>query len=373
MHPNIILKENDYVVAAIDSSQDQLWEEFLTNQKNAEIYHHPLWLRTLENETKNEVTRIVCKDKNDNICGVFPIQSTRGLPFGIGGGSSLKLFSSLPRTPIGGPVYENDLVRDLLIKASVKLRDKYPESFIQIKTAQDLSVTNSVLLEKYFWRRSYRKSLPSSESELRFGNSRNHSSIMRAVNKSLKSSLTVRDADSVKELRYWYNLYLSTMRTNFVPPRSFSFFKDLWELLAPRGLMRLALTIKENTGTSKIIAGNVYLMYNGTMHYAYGASARDDFELRPNDLLHWSAIKQAIGYGYKYYEMGEVQKNHVGLEQYKNKWCSENYEIYHYYYPALNLENIDPVDIEGGLKEKMYSRVPLKMTEFIGWTVNKRL
>lgn len=373
MDSKIILQEKDYLVSAIESDQDHLWEEFLMQQKDAEIYHHPLWLRTLENETKNRIIKIVCKDIDGNICGVFPLQSTKGLAFGTGGISSLKRISSLPRTPIGGPVSINDFVKELLIKASIKLLDRYPKSFIQIKSTQDLSGLSSVQLEKYFWRRSYRKALPSSESELRFGNSRNHSSITRAVNKSLKSSLTVRDAVSLKELRQWYNLYLYTMRTNFVPPRSFSFFKDLWELMAPRGLMRLALIVKENGNVPKIIAGNIYLNFNGTMHYAYGASNRDDFELRPNDLLHWTAINQAVAQGYKYYEMGEVQKNHVGLEQYKNKWCSENYEIYHYYYPALNLENIDPVNAEGGLKEKMYSLFPLKMTEFIGKMVNKRL
>ncbi len=373
MHSNFILKHNDYVVTTIDTSQDQLWEDFLINQKNAEIYHHPLWLKTLEKETKNKVTRIVCKDQSDKICGVFPLQFTRGLPFGMGGISSLKRFSSLPRTPLGGPVAHNDLVRDLLLKASLKILEQVPKSHIQIKSTQDLSGSGSVQLEKYFWRKSYRKELPSSESELRFGNSRNHASITRAVNKSLKSSLTVIDADSLKELRKWYDLYLGTMRTSFVPPRSFSFFKDLWELLIPRDLMRLTLIVKENANASKIIAGNVYLMFNGTMYYAYGASARDDFELRPNDLLHWSAIRQAIKYGYKYYEMGEVQKNHVGLEQYKNKWCSENYDIYHYYYPALHINNIDPDSSEGGLVKSIYSRVPLKTTEFIGKAINKRL
>ena len=90
--------------------------------------------------------------------------------------------------------------------------------------------------------------LPGRSEELRFGNSRNHSAIKRAVNKAARMGVEVRQAESEDQLRAWYALYLDTMRWHAVPPRPYRFFKNCWELLRPHGLMRLLLAEQHEAG-----------------------------------------------------------------------------------------------------------------------------
>src|SRR5260370_40718101 len=68
------------------------------------------------------------------------------------------------------------------------------------------------------WSTTYRLELPEQPENLRFGNSRNHSRIRWAINKATRLGVEVRPAETERELRAWYELYLHTMRRFAVPP-----------------------------------------------------------------------------------------------------------------------------------------------------------
>ena len=144
------------------------------------------------------------------------------------------------------------------------------------------------------------------------------------------------------------------MRIHTTPARSYRFFKNLWEILRPVGLMQLVLAELEENGKNTVIAGSILFFYNKTVTHAFSGSSRirKHIELRPNDLLHWYAMLDAQKNDFKYYDFGEVSKGNIGLATYKKKWDTVKINLYHYYYPKptqLQEEELDSSTV-GGIK-----------------------
>jgi len=358
-----------------DANYDEKWIRFLDNHPEGTIYHHLLWLKVLGNETKQKIIKLVCANENDELLGIFPLQYTKGFPFGLGGVPGAKRLSSLPRSPIGAPLSVAPVVSKLLLEKSMELIDINGQRFLQIKSFENDLNDKIDSLTKYFWREFYVKEIPDYPNEIRFGNSRNHAAIKRAVNKAKKNGVTFRIADSLDDLKKWYLLYLDTMRTHTTPARSFGFFKDQWDLLRPEGFMQLVLADLNVSSKKILLAGSVLYIYNKTVVYAFNGSSPDYLEIRPNDILHWQAIFNAQKDGYKYYDLGEVSNGNAGLAAYKKKWGADVWKMFHYFYPKpaqLQEEELDPGTV-GGLKEKIWQRLPLSITAKLGEMVYKKL
>lgn len=350
-------------------NENALWDEFVNGHSDAAVYHLSVWLNILQQESSQKILRLVCKDEDGKIVGIFPLQYTKGFPFGLGGIPGIKRLSSLPRTPIGGPLAIDENITALLVQKAVDIAKEDEKRYLQIKTFSPQLKTGSDHLYKFLWREIYITEIPEYPEEIRFGDSRNHAAIKRAMKKALKNDVNFREADNIDELKDWYPLYSDTMRFHVTPARSYSFFKNIWEQMKQKGLMSLVLAELEANGSKQIIAGSVLFKFNDTVTYAFNGSSRKHFDLRPNDLLHWQAIHDAQKMGFKYYDLGEVSKDHLSLAAYKKKWASSINELYHYYYPKpQGLENEEELDAgtSGNLKQKIWQTLPLKVTEIIG-------
>jgi len=350
------------------------WAEYVKNHIDGTIYHHPAYLQVLEEQSGQKLLRLVCRDENDRIRGIFPLQYTKGMPYNIWGALVAKRLSSLPRTPIVGPLADDNTVAAELINAAKDIVDKDPGRFLQIKTyIHDLPHGS---LRKFLWRDEYVTEIPAYPQEIKFVNSKNHSSIKRAVNKAIKNGVEFRFADSEKDLKQWYRLYLDLNKHHTNPPRPYKLFKISWDILSPKGMMQLALAEQKTNGKKKMIAGLILYYFNKTVTFAYNGSSRKYFDLRPNDLLHWNAIHNAQKEGYKFYNWGNAAENDTGLAAYKKKWGSEKSSTYQYFYPkptALEFnEGTDPSEFTG-FKKFIWQLLPLRLTAMVGRLVYKYL
>jgi hypothetical protein len=165
---------------------------------------------------------------------------TRGLPINFGDHVVGSRLSSLPRTPLGGPLSINREATSALIHAAIDRARKNPGVQLQVKT-QSTELDGLVDgLVRTPWRLSYVLELPEKPEDLRFGNSDTRHRIKWAVNKATKLGLQVRAADNENDLRAWYDLYLDAMRRNIVPPRSYRFFGAMWDQLYPSSVRSLS-------------------------------------------------------------------------------------------------------------------------------------
>jgi hypothetical protein len=318
-------------VTQVDPTTDPRWEAFVLSHPDGLIYHHPGWLRVLTREYRAEPVGLTCEDESGALRGILPLLSTRGLPL-AGSARTGRRLSSLPRTPIAGPLSRDDAATEALLGAALERAE--PGVRVEIKAAAPFPPSVLGRLRAVPWRVSYRLDLPEDPASIRFGDSRNHGRIRWALNKARKLGVRVRPAESVEDLRRWYAIYLETMRWHAVPPRPYRFFEAMWEILAARGHMRLLLAEQAEGGKVRLLAGSLFLMLGQTVFYAFNGCWRRAMPLRANDAIQWEAIHDSARRGFRHYDLGEVADHQDGLHEFKNKWGAQPRGLLRYYDPG---------------------------------------
>lgn len=372
----------DLRVVETDFANDPRWNPFVKSQTGGLIFHHSLWLEALSGEFNQQTLYLGCEDRAGQLHGSLPLLYTRGLPFGIshiGKHNIGRRLSSLPRTPVAGPLYDSREASGLLMREAIR-RAESDGVTLQLKLhSSDLDGLVAGV-EGTPWREAYVLELPGKDvEEVRFGNAKHHHRITWGVNRALRLGIVAREADSEDDLRNWYTLYLETMRRVIVPARPYRLFQALWRKLRPRGLMRLLLAERAGEGRAELLAGSIFLMYGTTVHYAFTGCHTDSLGLHVNDLLQWEAIQRAHREGFQYYDFGEVAEERQGLADFKSKWCAKPVLLYRYQYPQApeepsedDAEAAGPSD-NGHLLKKVWQRMPLGWTEFVSEQIFRRL
>jgi CelD/BcsL family acetyltransferase involved in cellulose biosynthesis len=320
-------------VVEVDPQTDARWERFVATHPHGLIYHHPAWLDTLQREYGGRVLGLACEDSRRQLRGVLPLMYTKGLPFRANDQLVGGRLSSLPRTPVSGPLGLDKAATAALVRSALE-RARARGTRLQLKMAVPLSKGMVEGMVGIPWRLSYVLNLTRNAEDLRIGDGRARRRIAWAVNKAKRLGVEVRAAETERELRAWYVLYLATMRGLGVLPRSYRFFRAAWEILQPRGLMRLLIAEQKGIARSRLLAGSLFLMFGDTVSYAFTGWHRADHALRANDLVHWQAIQDACRQGFRRYDFGEVSGGQEGLAAFKSKWGGEPRQLYRYYYPA---------------------------------------
>lgn len=374
---NALKARSQIRVIETNPAVDSRWEPFVVKHPEGSIYHHPAWLAALKREYRQESVYFVCEDATGQVLGILPLLYTRGIPFGLGGALTGRRISSLPRTPLGGPLAIDSETTLALLEAAIQRVSRHRGTRLQIKTeGRTLDGVIDGLICKP-WRLSYVLRLPeSSEEPFRISNSQARASVKRALNKATRSGINARPAETETDLSEWYRLYLETMQRNVVPPRPYRFFQALWELLRPKQMMKLLLAEQQTSSGRRIIAGSIFLLFGRTVSYAFNGSRFQDLGLRPNDLIHWQAITEACKSGFRFFDFGEVPVGDDDLARFKRKWGAEPVRLHRYYYPGSR--ESDGVAAESGgyahsVGSAIWRRLPLAATTWLGDRIYSRL
>jgi Acetyltransferase (GNAT) domain len=358
-------------VVALDPTSDPRWDAYVTAHPEAVVFQHSGYLRALSREYGRPVLGLACEDDRGRLAGVLPLMWTRGLP--LAGSVARRRLSSLPRTPVAGPLADDEAALAALVQAAARRATGTPGAQLQLKPAAGLP-DGTPTLTRHPWRNTFIYDLPVDGAPPRFGNSRNHSRVRWAVGRAERSGLRIRRASSEADVRGWYPLMLEALRRHAVPPRRLGFLLALWEELAPLGMMRLYLA---ETEAGRIQAGAVLLMLEGrTVFYVFNGVHRDALDRRPNDLIQWHALHDAAAEGFRRYDFGEVVEHHAGLADFKRKWGTDEVRLHRYYHPAPP----QPPDPGSGspsrlrlAAERAWQRLPLRATAVVGSEVYRWL
>lgn len=348
-------------VIETDPLRDARWQAFVDAHPDALIYHHPAWFQVIEMTYGYRPVALACEDPSGKLIGVLPMFEKRGLLAG-------RHLSSLPHTPVAGPVATDAETLSTLIAAAAERVDGQAGTWLQLKLgAPSLDGLVDGLIGTQ-WDSTYVLELPEQPGDLRFGSSRNHSRIRWAVNKADRLGVRVRSADSAADLARWYRLYLDTMRWHMTPPRPYRFFEAMWDVIGQQGKLRLLLAERQQA-QADLLAGSLFLMHGSTVHYAFNGRSKADLALRPNDAVHWRAINDACREGFRRYDFGEVSNENEGLAQFKEKWGARALHLYRYHYPQereLDRGALKPESAIRRVAERAWRRLPLKLTAVLG-------
>lgn len=180
--------------------------------------------------------------------------------------------------------------------------------------------------------------------------------VQRRIRKAFRAGLVAYEGSSLPDMRDFYGLHLKTRKKLGAPVQPFSFFRNLWEILYPEGLVSVILVKNED----KPVAGAVLLKYGKRVTYKFGASDEGYTNLGSNQLVIWTAIRKAGDEGFKEFDFGRSFAGHGGLGAYKSRWGADEVQLNYVYSPPRKIFLKD----EGGRCAQVASTVFKSLPSF---------
>jgi hypothetical protein len=180
-------------------------------------------------------------------------------------------------------------------------------------------------------------------------------STQRSIRKGQKAGVAVRRGDTAADWNLMAELEERTAHAHGVPAPPRRFFSEGARGLQERGLADLYLAF-----TPSGAAAAAMTIWKGPRAWIYGFGASDPGQLehRPNHVLLWAAIQDAIAAGCTF-DLGRVAPEQSGLLEFKRRWGGQAIPLAYDYWPEPAGLNVAARD--RGLLSKMgavWSRMP---------------
>jgi CelD/BcsL family acetyltransferase involved in cellulose biosynthesis len=280
---------------------DPAWLDLVAEAPNATVFHLPAWARALAGTYGFSTAVLVDRDGSGRVAAGVPVAHVRRL--------AGRALVSLPFTDGCAPVARN---AESLTALAAGLLDWSSRRGVPIEVRGAVPTTRG-------WTQAVAgvehvlDLRPGAES-LRGRFSATH---RRWLRRAERSGLRVRIGRSADEMEAFYGLHLLTRRRQGVPVQPRRFFDAIWRHLVAAGHGTVILA---QTPAGRAVAGVVVLASNGTAIVKFQASDVTSWELRPNHLCCWTAIRWAADTGHHRLEFGRTESRHVGLQQWKAGW-----------------------------------------------------
>jgi CelD/BcsL family acetyltransferase involved in cellulose biosynthesis len=149
-------------------------------------------------------------------------------------------------------------------------------------------------------------------------------SARRALRKARSSRVEICAARDESDLRAFWELHVRVRKYKYgLLAQPFAFMRHIWDAFVrkDRGTLLLA-TIDGN-----LVAGVLFLEWQGVLYYKFNASDAAHLNARPNDLLLWEGIEFARKRGLDLVDFGLTDGDQEGLIRYKRKYATQEKPI----------------------------------------------
>ncbi|MEP7326779.1 MAG: GNAT family N-acetyltransferase [Gemmatimonadota bacterium] len=163
------------------------------------------------------------------------------------------------------------------------------------------------------------------------------SSTQRGIRKSEKEALTVSRGGGVEDWTAMARLEEDTARRHGLPAPPRAFFLNGCRRLQEMGLADVYIA---RLKTVEPAAGIVVWKGPREWIYAFGASRPDALAQRPNHLLLWTAIRDAMAAGAVSFDLGRAAPEQGGLVEFKRRWGGEPVPLAYDYWPSAGGLNV---------------------------------
>jgi len=291
------------VLTTILDIDDPRWADFVSACPSATCFHHPAWSKAVSECYGYKPFAFALEDDSGRVRGGLPLVEVRAR---LGG----RRWISLPFTDHCPPLVSEELDRTLLIGELDRLR--VSEGIRELEVRDNVNHDGSHLLQA-----AVRHTLAIRPDAQELYRAFHKSQVQRSIGKSQREGIEVRVAERAEDLTdVFYRLHANTRRRLGVPVQPRRFFQSLWDETVERGL---GFVLIASAGDVPV-ASAVFLSWNGTLIYKYGASDSSSWNLRPNHAIFWNAIQWAASNGYHTLDFGRTEVDQEGLRSFKSGW-----------------------------------------------------
>jgi lipid II:glycine glycyltransferase (peptidoglycan interpeptide bridge formation enzyme) len=319
-------------VQQLDKSEYNRWNDFLTTQKTATIFHTIEWKKVLEETFDYKPEYLVVKNSEGKLVGVSPAFSVKTL-FG-------KVIVSQPFFEYGGPIVEKgfeEAYKEILNFYKDKVeneRTKYVEIRILPDGEKEPEHFNNTGFIKQFKAYDFYIDVKDKdfERDIWLGLYTKKSRVRNSVKNAIKRGVTVVEDDNID---VYYELYIKTIAKLGSPPYPKTLFENIKKYVNTSVRFTYAY-LKEIP-----IAAMMSFPYNNRDLMVGLVSDKKYQEYRANDLLYNEQIEYATKNKFEIVDLGRTRPD-SSYERYKTKWGATKVDLYSYVYPSSATEGVNP-------------------------------
>ncbi len=281
---------------------DPRWGDFVRNHPAATPFHHPDWARLVASCYGFRAFALVTNDPEGTIRAGLPVVEVRHFHGG-------PKWVSLPFTDYCPPLVSTRQEEAELVSALRRASGAAGVRRVEVRSPLAGAPASGRMAFRHLL------ALEGGPASVYAGFHR--SQVQRNIRRAEREGLTVRRATRPEDLvDTFYGLHLRTRRRQGVPVQPRRFFRLLWDRAIGTGLGSVLIV----DAPTQPIAAAVFLAWNGTVIYKFGASDASAWSLRPNHLLFWHAIRTACEQGYQWFDFGRTDADQEGLRNFKRSW-----------------------------------------------------
>ncbi|MDZ7830660.1 MAG: GNAT family N-acetyltransferase [Desulfobacterales bacterium] len=325
---------------------------YISSKKIANIYHSWEWKNTLTS-TYNFTPLYLFAVENNFIKGFLPLFKLKNI-FGR------KSLISLPYSHMVPVLYDSPEACDALLHSAQSIAQNINAKVLMLKCDQRFSKPQWNEFSNNFI------STLDLQSDINLIKKNIKNSTLRNIKKAKKENVKIEIGKKMIDYKNFYDLMVDTRRRQGAPPYPLNFFKSLYNNFE-EGNRCLFQAFRNG----QLLAGIIMLYFGDTAIYAYGASVSNKslMRFRPNELLFWTAIKDACEKNYSVFDFGITPFYNKDLLHFKSRWGVKTYKIMYVYLSDLSKRQnplIDRSSTSYRLASKFLTRLPRPIIKVLG-------
>jgi CelD/BcsL family acetyltransferase involved in cellulose biosynthesis len=285
---------------------DPAWTAFVNRCSEATVFHHPAWAAAVA-ETYGLTAFLLALPGDGGLDHALPCVELRGL-------TGRRRWVALPFTDHCPPLSETGSPPAELVERIAAARRALGIGDVEIRaelpSSADVHVTRETVRHVLDLRAGLDAVLD------RFHPSQVRRNIRRAEREGVEVERT-RAREALVDV--FYRLHCLTRRRQGVPVQPRRFFERIWEQLVEPGLGYVAVARHEG----EPLAAALFLSWNETTVYKFGASDDRRWDVRANHALFSDAIRTAVEEGRARFDFGRTELEQSSLRAFKSGWGAD--------------------------------------------------
>jgi serine/alanine adding enzyme len=176
--------------------------------------------------------------------------------------------------------------------------------FTELRNLSDLSAVQPVLQDNGFIHEGHLNFLIDLQRPTEEIWSSVHGDVRTNVRKARRMGVVVEEVTALDAVPVVYSVLAKVYEHIQIPLAPPSLFEAAFEILYPRGMIKLFMARVEDT----CIGVAVRLLYKGTIYAWYAGTTRDYASYKANDLLNWHVLEWGAQNGFRCFDFGGAGK-----------------------------------------------------------------
>lgn len=298
-----------------DPISDPAWLSFVEQSPSAIVFHHPQWLGLLQSQYGYEIYAC-CIESGQELKAGIPVARIASRLTG-------RRLIAIPFADVCPPVLAQAGDTPALDALGEMLAGERRRSGRDLTVHASLPDAPDAFVPHWY----FRHVLPLESDPAKVEEGYSKSQVKRGIKKARREGLRAERRTDSEALDAFYSLHMRTRKKLGVPTQPKGFIRRFGDLF-DAGLGFVELIVDDGLP----IAAGVFLTFNGTVNYVYGASDVSSLQKRPNNLLFSEVIRWACEAGFHTLDFGRTDIDNEGLRSFKRSWGAREIPLSYTYF-----------------------------------------